>query len=64
MTEDDADTIKMADDGYQDLFQQLDEEHEHKDGETVVCKKHLALSLRAINDDIDENQQESFAYLL
>ena len=43
-----------------ELFNKLDDEHaeeEKEGGEPIVCKKHLGLSLRAINENIDENPE-------
>ena len=43
-----------------ELFNKLDDEHteeEKEEGKPIVCKKHLGLSLRAINENIDENPE-------
>ena len=43
-----------------ELFNKLDDEHgeeEKEDGKQIVCKKHLSLSLRAINENIDGNPE-------
>ena len=43
-----------------ELYNKLDDEHreeEKEGGKSVVCKKHLGLSLRAINENIDENPE-------
>ena len=43
-----------------ELFNKLDGEHaeeEKEEGKPIVCKKHLGLSLRAINENIDENPE-------
>ena len=43
-----------------ELFNKLDDEHEEeekKGGKPIVCAEHLGLSLRAINENIDENPQ-------
>ena len=43
-----------------ELFNKLDDEHgeeEKEGGKQIVCKKHLSLSLRAINENIDENPE-------
>ena len=40
-----------------ELYLRVDGEHGGE--EPVVCKHHLGLSLRAINENIDENPEES-----
>ena len=40
-----------------ELFRTVDGEHGGE--EPMVCKHHLGLSLRAINENIDENPEES-----
>ena len=51
---------------YQELFNKLDGEHEEEEdqGQKIVCKKHLGLSLRALNESIDDNPQESVMVLV
>ena len=52
---------------YQELFNKLDGEHEEEEaalGQKIVCKKHLGLSLRALNESIDDNPQESSLVLV
>ena len=51
---------------YQELFNKLDGEHEEEEdqGQKIVCKKHLGLSLRALNESIDDNPQESIMVLV
>ena len=48
-----------------ELFNKLDDEHgEEEGGKQIVCKKHLSLSLRAINENIDENPEVCISLLL
>jgi len=49
-----------GEEGYRELYNKLDGEHgeeEKEVGKPIVCKKHLGLSLRAINENIDENPE-------
>jgi hypothetical protein len=47
---------------YKELYGALDGEHEEQE---TVCKLHLGLTLRVINENIDENPEESsFTFIL
>ena len=50
-----------------ELYNKLDDEHvdeEKEKGKAIVCKKHLGLSLRAINENIDGNPEVCIYVLL